>query len=135
MERQKQFNPPQKSKQQIRYENYKKKQKQKYKENLKKPIESRTYKGVLTNIQRSAFCGIFIRFYKKGEKHCQTSRQTERDFLRKRRDSTRRTQGLKKIAASNGMLAATCRETTKKIHLRFWQRVLNFCKGQDEQRR
>lgn len=36
MERQKQFNPPQKSKQQIRYENYKKKQKQKYKENLKK---------------------------------------------------------------------------------------------------
>ena len=36
MERQKQFTPPQKSKQQIRYENYKKKQKQKYKENLKK---------------------------------------------------------------------------------------------------
>jgi len=36
MERQKQFTPPQKSKQQIRYENYKKKQKQKCKENLKK---------------------------------------------------------------------------------------------------
>ena len=36
MESQKQFTPPQKSKQQIRYENYKKKQKQKYKENLKK---------------------------------------------------------------------------------------------------